>query len=90
MKPEIALKIAQQILENTNITELKFSEANEPIYNEDIFEYDLEIIESSIFHADIQGLDGILEAFDNVTMEVDLYHNMIRIFEEEPEEKEEA
>jgi len=87
MKLDIALKIAQQILEKTSISELKFTEAHEFIHNSDTFEYDLEIVESSISPVDIQALDKILGEFDNVNMEVDLYHDMIRIFEIEQEEK---
>lgn len=89
MKLDIALKIAKKILEKTNISELKFTEAKESIYDTNTFEYDLEIVESSISHEDIQLLDEMLGDFDNVTMEVDLYHDMIRIFEVEPEEEEE-
>lgn len=89
MKFDIAIKIASQILENTRVTELKFSEAKEFIHNPGTFEYDLQIQESSVSHADIQTLDNILKEFDNVTMEVDLYHDMIRIFEVEQEEKKE-
>lgn len=90
MKLDIAEKIAHGILEQTEISELKFTEAKQPIYDTDTFEYDLEIVESSISHEDIQLLDEMLGDYDNVTMEVDLYHDMIRIFEVEQEEKKEA
>ena len=90
MKLDLALKIAKQILEQTNICELKFSSADDPMYDTNIFEYDLQVLDSSVSDVDMRMLDAIVAKFENVELLVDLYHDMIRIYERELEEEGQA
>jgi len=79
---DLALKIARKILENTNISELSFTESNDQIHG-DKFDYDLVITDLSVSHGDIQAVDNILADFDNVEMHIQLDDGEIRVYEVE-------
>lgn len=87
MKLDAALKIARLILKKTDISELSFTEAKEQS-SDKAFDYDITITENLISSVDMRVIDRIIGDYENVEMEIDLYHDMIRIFEVEPEKKE--
>ena len=87
MKLDIALKMVQKILGNTDISELNFTEAKKQS-SDKAFDYDITITENLISSVDMRVIDRIIRDYENVEMEIDLYHDMIRIFEIEQEEKE--
>ena len=79
------LVIIEKILKQTDITEIKITDAREVVHSDsEENEYDLQIQED-LNHGEIQAIDELLSSDSNVEMR--LHDGQIEIFEVEPEEE---